>query len=139
MHYSEWAEERKESSRRASRTWAANNQEKLKEDWANQYENQTPEYKLLKPARDRARKGGYECTITEIDIHITKSCPICNTTMRRSSQRGGDRYSPTIDKVKPELGYTPSNVAVICKLCNSQKGNASAKEHRRIADFIDKF
>lgn len=41
--------------------------------------------------------------------------------------------------VKPELGYILSNVVVICKRCNSQKGNASAGEHRRIADFIDKF
>ena len=139
MHYSEWSEERKEKSRQSTRDWIARNPGVRKDEWAEYYKNQTPEYTLLKPAKDRAKKGGYECTITVDDIDIPKNCPICNVEMKRSSKRGGSSTSPTLDKVHPQLGYVPGNVAVICKMCNSVKHSASAELHRQIADYIDTF
>lgn len=139
LHYSQWSEERKEASRISSRKWNKNNKEKRNNYYSSYYKEQTPEYTLLKPARDRAHRENVPFSIKESDIKINKNCPICDVIMFRSDIPGGTRYSPTMDKVIPELGYVPGNIAIICKLCNSTKGSGSAELHRKIASYIDSF
>lgn len=46
--------------------------------------------------------------------------------------------SPSIDRIVPELGYVPGNIAIISWRANDLKKDATADEMRRIADWIDK-
>ena len=139
MHYSEWSEERKEKSREASRRWNAQNKD-YRNAYHRKYEaSRTNESRLLRSSKPRAIEEGVPHTISVEDIIINDNCPVCELPMSRSNIRGGTARSPTLDKVRPELGYVPGNVAVICKYCNSAKGSASAELHRRIADYIDSF
>jgi hypothetical protein len=50
----------------------------------------------------------------------------------------GFRTSPSLDRLIPEFGYIPGNVAWICMRCNTIKSDASALEIRRVADWIDR-
>jgi hypothetical protein len=42
-----------------------------------------------------------------------------------------------LDRVIPELGYVPGNVAVISLRANTMKQDATAAELRVLADWID--
>jgi 5-methylcytosine-specific restriction endonuclease McrA len=139
--YWELNEEQKKRRRTACRKWAA------KHDRTSYYrkydkdrQGKRATYKMFDAARRRAAINDLDFTIHESDITIPEHCPICNTLMREAfGIRGGTKASPTLDKVHNEKGYTPKNIAVICKNCNSLKGHASSAELRRIADWIDTF
>ncbi len=45
--------------------------------------------------------------------------------------------SPTIDRINSSRGYEPGNIEVISWRANRMKGDATAEEHRKIADRMD--
>lgn len=69
------------------------------------------------------------------------ACPCCGVVFRFavSGTLGGEKCdaSPSVDRIRPALGYVPGNVAIICWRCNNLKRDASAAELRRIADWIE--
>ncbi len=95
-----------------------------------------PERGLLKLARQRCKKSGAICTITEADIKIPEFCPILGVKLEFGDMDSRDN-SPSLDRIIPELGYTPGNVAVISYRANRIKNEGLASEHRRIADWMD--
>lgn len=89
-------------------------------------------YKMWWGARKRATQNNILFDIEIEDIIIPDNCPCCDSKMIKSTQT-----APSLDKVNPSLGYTKSNIAVICKSCNTVKSFGSAELHRKIANFID--
>lgn len=137
--YSLMTEEQKIKCRNANKRWRDNNREHRK-NYMKEYDKSRPKSnRLFKAAKERANKFQLDFNIDESDVFVPHSCPICHQKLEVSSTRGGWKHSPTLDKVKPDLGYVKGNVAVICKLCNSTKGSGSANLHRQIADYIDNF
>lgn len=65
-------------------------------------------------------------------------CPVLGLPLRPTSGCSDDN-SPTVDRLVPELGYVPGNVAVISHRANSIKHMGTAEEHRRIADWMDRM
>ena len=45
-------------------------------------------------------------------------------------------YVPTLDRVKPELGYVPSNILVVTKRANRIKNNATWAELLKIGNAL---
>ena len=45
--------------------------------------------------------------------------------------------SPSMDRVNSSKGYTKNNVAILCWRCNKHKQDATSKELRQIANFMD--
>ena len=43
----------------------------------------------------------------------------------------------SIDKLNPAQGYVPGNVAIVSRLANTIKSNATADQIRRVADWVD--
>lgn len=133
-----YSEKLKEQRRAASRRWAAKNKEKRQEYYKEYDSQRSVADKLIRSAKDRATKEGIAFSITTEHFDVPSNCPICDVEMRVATGiRGGASYSPTLDKRIPHLGYVPGNVAVICKKCNSLKGDATSEHLRKIADWIE--
>ena len=47
--------------------------------------------------------------------------------------------SPSLDRINPKRGYVEGNVALICFRCNKIKSDATQRELRMIADWMDSF
>lgn len=96
--------------------------------------------RLLRAAKDRCRKSGVPITITVEDIIVPPSCPICEKAIQPAiGSKGGSATSPSLDRVVPAKGYVPGNVAVLCKKCNSMKGDMTPEMLRRMADYIEAY
>lgn len=91
---------------------------------------------MLNGARERAKRGGYPCTITIDDFDIPEFCPLLNIKLVRN--RGGSvrPNSPSLDKIKPELGYVPGNVWVISHRANNVKSDASLLELQMLVERL---
>ena len=96
----------------------------------------------LNNARSRATRDNVPFTITLqnlIDI-ATEECPIFHTPfVWGSSGLGSGKTrpdSPTLDRILPELGYIPGNVAFLSYRANRIKDNGTMQEHYKIADWI---
>lgn len=91
---------------------------------------------MLNAARERAKQSGYACTITVADIVIPEFCPLLGIKLERN--RGGHvrPSSPSLDKIKPELGYVPGNVWVISHRANSLKNNATLQELQTLVERL---
>ena len=102
-------------------------------DWHLKY----PKRYLLKLARQRAEKLGVPFKITEDHIDIPRVCPALGIPLMPHSKTNGP-YSPTVDRLIPELGYIPSNVHVISSKANSAKSSLTLKETRLLLDWYNK-
>lgn len=91
---------------------------------------------MLRSARDRARKGGYACTITVADIAVPEFCPLLGMRLERNT--GTRSSSPSLDKIRPELGYVPGNVWVISHRANTLKSDATLRELQKLVDNLAK-
>lgn len=102
--------------------------------------------RLLGSAKQRAKKYNLPFTITLSDVLIAwpanNHCPIfpeiefrARTLFAGPLERS---CSPSLDKIRPELGYVPGNIAVISYRANTLKRNcADPAVFHRIADYID--
>lgn len=92
---------------------------------------------MLRTARAKAARAGVPFGLSLEDIHIPDRCPVF-PEIRLSRSTGGAHYaSPSLDRLIPQLGYVPGNVAVISLFANRLKSNASPAELRRLADWMD--
>lgn len=93
-----------------------------------------PEKVMLNSARNRAKRDGCPCTITKADIVIPEFCPLLGIRLSRNKTDA----SPSLDKIRPELGYVPGNVWVISKRANTIKSNATPEELQMLAANLKK-
>lgn len=78
--------------------------------------------------------------ITVDDIRIPEFCPILGIKLEYNGGRGrkvSKDNSPSIDRVKPELGYSKGNVVVISNKANKLKTNATLAEMKQLVNFYD--
>lgn len=92
---------------------------------------------LLRSAKQRAKKRGYEFSISRDDITIPANCPCCGgVVVVNTSTKRAFRRSPSLDRIDSTKGYIASNVAVICWNCNNLKGSATADELEMVARWV---
>jgi hypothetical protein len=97
-----------------------------------------PERRLLSNARQRARLYDLPCNLELSDIVIPKYCPILGIKLGRvAGGKGQVHDSPSLDRIRPELGYIKGNVAVISMRANVIKNCGTVEEHRKIADWME--
>lgn len=107
-----------------------------------EYWNDRPEVKMFLGVRSRARKRGYQCTITAKDIVIPENCPCCGVTLEvrtGPSKQGAIPTSPSLDQINAKKGYTPDNIAVICWRCNALKHDASIAELKMVVAWMERM
>lgn len=93
-------------------------------------------YQLWRNAKRRADRLGVPFSITPEDVVIPNFCPVLGIPLESSTRHSTDQ-SPTIDRLIPELGYVPGNIAVISHRANTIKGVGTSHEHRQIARWQD--
>ena len=102
------------------------------------WRDNNPERLLFYSARRRSRKGLIPFTITLDDIVIPEVCPVLGIILEPGrGKKGAVPSSPSLDRIIPELGYVPGNVQVISHKANSMKMDATLKELRSFAAWVD--
>ena len=69
------------------------------------------------------------------DILIPEFCPVLGFKMSHSKRNESKDYSPTVDRIIPELGYVRGNIVVVSGRANQIKSNATVDELERVAAF----
>lgn len=135
-----WQAHPEKAAERASR-WRKKNPQRAKEVGKKSYAkyiNSHRERELWRKAKDRSEKKNIPFTIQIEDVIIPNVCPILGIKLEfgKNIPTGS---SPSLDRVKPELGYTPDNIVVISHRANMLKSNGNAQEHLKIAKFLINF
>lgn len=91
-----------------------------------------PAVGLIDRARDRARQQGLRFSLRRVDIAIPKVCPVLGTAIVAGPSRASG--SPSLDRVRPDLGYVPENVRVISDRANRMKSDRDLTALKRLAE-----
>ncbi len=123
----QWYLAKREENLAKNKEWRDNNKE-YKKKISNEYYHRTKKENgikyLLKYAKTRATKKGREFFLIESDIIIPKYCPILKVEL----EFGHGRYSPSIDRIDSNKGYTKDNIQIISAQANRMKGDSSREE-----------
>lgn len=96
-----------------------------------------PEYLLWKSAKRRATERGLRFDIDVAHVVIPERCPILGVRLVITAGTGRhQRNTATLDRIKPQLGYVPGNVAVISWRANRIKHNATLEEILALANWM---
>lgn len=95
-------------------------------------------YHMLKRAEKRAEKSNIPFNLKQEDIKIPEYCPALNVKLeiKNCGKKGPGPFSPSLDKIVPELGYINTNVIVISHKANQIKNNASISEIEKILEWL---
>lgn len=89
------------------------------------------EYTILHNALARAKRHGLAFNIDLSDIVIPVVCPVLGIPLVRGI--GKIHYgSPSLDRVRPRLGYVKGNVRVISHRANTLKRDSTLAEMEKV-------
>ena len=106
-----------------NKQWVDAHRQELKDRRAEDYSTRRAHY-LLASAAQRAKRSKVPCTITEEWIKERLQRGVCEVTglpLAIGSREGITPFSPSLDKLIPYLGYTPSNTLLVCYGLNMLK------------------
>jgi hypothetical protein len=121
--------------RQYHRDWYGANRERVLEkgrDWSRENRNRI----MWRSAKGRAKKLGLPFSISPEDIIIPEICPVLGIPLVIASDSGNDN-SPSLDRIIPELGYVPGNVAVISRRANRIKNDANLNELKKVVAWLE--
>lgn len=99
------------------------------------YREKNPARSIFLHAKRRAIKRGIPFTIVEDDVMVPEFCPVLNIPIVIGVKVFGPG-SPTLDRLCPDKGYEPGNVAVISFRANMIKNDASIKELEQVVAWM---
>lgn len=102
--------------------------------WRGLWERKNPTYVMYHNAKRRARHLKLPFDLSWKELVIPEVCPIFGIKL---NQKDYFESTASLDRVVPSKGYTKENTVIISMRANRVKGEATAAEHRRIADYID--
>jgi len=104
------------------------------------YENRinNPNIYLLKGAKKRSKTKNIPFDITAEDVIIPETCPVLGIQLQIGEKIVCDN-SPTLDRIKPELGYVKGNIQVLSFRANMLKNNATAEELEKVLEHLKKM
>jgi hypothetical protein len=94
-----------------------------------------PEYFMWFTARRSAKKCGVPFAITPQDILIPMNCPVFGFGLIIGTGHAQPN-SPSLDRIRPELGYVAGNVQVISHKANTMKSNATLEELQSLVSYL---
>jgi hypothetical protein len=94
-----------------------------------------PKVGLVQWARRRAKVNNLPFNITIDDFEIPEFCPAIGVKLEVGIGKLHD-FSPTLDRVIPELGYVKGNVVVISYLANRMKNNGTLEQLESLVTWL---
>lgn len=68
------------------------------------------------------------------DIKIPKICPVLKVPLVV-----GTRYTPSLDRIIPQLGYVKGNIQIISMKANTMKTDATFEELKLFAKWVNEY
>lgn len=99
-----------------------------------QYDSESFEHRLWYRAKSRAVRKGLPFSISESDIEIPATCPVLFVPIILNS---GSEYAPSIDQIRPGMGYTPDNICIMSRRANLLKNNATKEELKFLLSWVE--
>lgn len=90
--------------------------------------------KLIKNAKQRAKRAGLPFSLRPSDIQVPEICPVLGIPLFRTPVKPSE-HSPTIDRIDNSKGYEPGNIVVVSYRANRLKSDATLLELNRLAAF----
>lgn len=135
IHASEHYKELRKESRNLRRKYSSSDNEKDKQKLLED-DNSYKKY-MVRSAKQRALKKGLDFNITYEDFDIPEKCPLLGITLVKHVGDGvAQDDSPSLDRIKPELGYIKGNVWVISRKANEIKNNVDSNTLKKIAESL---
>lgn len=91
---------------------------------------------MVQSAKYRAKRDGLPFSLKESDITIPDVCPVLGYKLAAGDRHNHD-FAPTIDRLKPELGYVAGNIIIVSYWANRIKNDATIDELVRIVNFYE--
>lgn len=95
---------------------------------------------MLSGARRRARKFKvpFDLIIDDI-LPLPTHCPVLGIPIDYTVKGDGKPKdnSPSLDRIKPELGYIKGNIMIMSNRANMIKGCGTAEEHIKVAKWLN--
>lgn len=112
------------------------NKVKNKEEYRKQGKNYI--YLMWSRAKKRALEKNIPFSIDLNDIIIPTVCPVLNVPfVINDSGRGPGDYSPSLDRIIPELGYVKNNIKVISFKANRIKSDADVVDLKKVLEYVE--
>ncbi len=92
-------------------------------------------YVMHRNALWRSRAKNLPFDIEKTDIVVPEVCPVLGIKLEKAYGRMADN-SPSLDRVRPELGYVKGNVRVISQRANRLKCDATAAELKLVYEDL---
>jgi hypothetical protein len=102
----------------------------------------TPWNGLLKSAEERARRKGVPFSIDRAwaEASWTGRCAVSGLPFKLGlRERGPKFWSPSIDRIKADIGYTPENCRFVLWAVNSFKHDATDEDMYLVAEALLKY
>jgi len=102
---------------------------------------------LYQECKQRFRRKKQNCKNLNVlfdvefdDIEWPTHCPVLGIELDYYGMLGSrNPASVSFDRIDSSIGYIPGNVHIISWKANRIKNDGTAEEHRKIADYIDKY
>lgn len=93
-----------------------------------------PLSKMLQAAKHRARKFGVPFDLAREDVSIPTHCPALGIPLQVGKGKITDG-SPSLERIRPALGYVRGNVVVVSHLANRIKNSATLEQMISVAGW----
>lgn len=101
------------------------------------YRSNNPSSYLITKAKRRATLQGVPFDLKPDDFEIPEFCPVLGIPLYRGSKNGYN--SPSLDRIRPALGYVRGNIVVVSWRANMLKKDATIEELIGLAKFYRRF
>ncbi len=126
-----------EETRERAREYFKKNKEKLQSQRKEYYRNNRI-LRNLRTIKYKCKAKDIPFDLEESDIIVPEYCPILGIKLEYNEDRGKFN-SPSIDRIKPELGYVKGNIRVISNRANTLKNNMTLEEVELIHKDIERI
>ena len=106
--------------------------------WHENFKLKNPNVYIHQKTKIRAKKNNIPFDITVEDIIIPETCPVLGISLKAGEKKVCSN-SPSIDRIKPELGYVKGNIQIISFRANTLKNNATIEELQKVLEHLKKI
>jgi len=104
--------------------------------WMREHYRKDPVWSMLRRAKARSAKEGFDFNITAADIApLPEKCPVLGVPLR-ISEVPQDPCAYSLDRVDNTKGYVRGNVVVMSYRANRLKNDGTAEDHEAIAKWM---